>query len=277
MNIIDTTHKFGYNQWIVDFTSKVLDNANIDGNAAIILGISNKCVYLSVDCQPYTIRMNNFLPTKKDPKHMTCRENIEYSLYINDGDYDANPKEEVSSGIVSIEWDNDPMLFKSDFRRYGFFDSSKDWEGYQIEDQATLYIYTVHDHDFYIDLNLSSFTSEEREFISYFYGMPKTKPIVASNNTLQLAKVIERKCVAYMLEKCFDGSDFDLNYTHWLLRCCSSNKLCSRKRMIEEENTLNRLYDNYKKGDHSALNAIQHSLYEFIRVVRPFCAVIDPE
>lgn len=274
MNVIDIAHKFGYDQWIVKFTSNVLDAAHISGNKAIVYYVESKWVYVSVDGQIYAIHMTDFIPTKKDRKSMICREEIVYTLYINDGHSDTKPMKEISSGSVTIEWDNDPMFFKSEFSHLNFYEQSKDLADIQIGDDLTLYVETVNNHSFSFEIKLDCYTAEERDFITDFYGKHQNKPLKVSNNSLQLIQLIDRSSIQNMIDRCFDVNEFDLNYTRWLLRCCYSNKLCSRKRMIEEENTLIRLYDCHKKGDASAMDSIRDSLTEFIRATKPYYAII---
>ena len=274
MEIINWTNRIGYHQWIANFASNVLDNAHIKGNKAIVYHVESKWVYVSVDCQIYTIHMTDFIPTKKDRKGMICREEIVYTLYINDGHSDTKPMEEISSGSVTIEWDNDPKFFRSDFNHLNFYEDSKCLADAEIGDSLTLYVETVNNNSFFFEFELDCYTAEERDFITDFYGKRQNKPLKASNNSLQLIQLIDRSSVQMMLDRCFDVNEFDLNYTRWLLRCCYSNKLCSRKRMIEEENTLIRLYDCHKNGDTSAMDSIRDSLTEFISVAKPYYAII---
>lgn len=274
MNVIDIAHKFGYDQWIVKFTSNVLDAAHISGNKAIVYYVESKWVYVSVDGQIYTIHMTDFIPTKKDRKSMICREEIVYTLYINDGHSDTKPMKKISSGSETIEWDNDPMYFKSDFSHLNFYEDCKCLADAEIGESLTLYVETVNNKSFYFEFKLDCYTTEERDFITDFYGKRQNMPLKASNNSLQLIQLIDRSSIQNIVDFCFDVNEFDLNYTRWLLRCCYSNKLCSRKRMIEEENNLIRLYDCHKNGDTSAMDSIRDSLTEFIRVAKPYYAII---
>lgn len=274
MNVIDIAHKFGYDQWIVKFTSNVLDAALISGNKAIVYYVESKWVYVSVDCQSYTINLTDFIPKKKDRKGMVCKEDIAYTLYINGGLNDAAPKKEISSGILSIEWDNDPMFFKTEFSHLNFYEQAKYLEDVQIGNDLTLYVETVNKNSFYFEFELDPYTEEERDFITNFYGKRQSKQLKASYNSMQLLQLIDRSSVKLMIDRCFDGNEFDLNYTRWLLRSCFSNKLCSRKRMIDEETTLIRLYDCHKKGDASAMDSIRENLTEFIKEAKPYYAII---
>lgn len=274
MEVIDIVHKFGYEQWIKSFVADVLDNAHIERNKTVVYGIFDKKLYLSVDGQRYMIHLKEFFPKKKDQKHMTSKEDIVYTLHIVGSPSDTDPAKEISSGTLSIEWDNDPIFFKSEFSHINFYRDSKYIEELEVGDYLTLFVDTVDGNSFNLEIDISCYNIEERQFIAAVYGKSQTKKALASDDAIQLIVDINKYCINRIVDQCFSGIEFDLNYTRWFLRGCYANKLCSRKRMIEEENTLSCLYEKYKNGDETALDSIKHSLTEFIGVAKPFYAII---
>ena len=276
MKVFNLDPQFGYDQWTEGFVYNVLTKAEIDGCIATILDIQKKRIHLSVDCQPYMIYMNSLLPTRKDKNGMMCGGKIEYTLYEGDELDDDFPLKEIAAGTSNVAWVNDSKFFKSNYMEYlSSYENPKELGEILVNEELSLYVEPVNHHSFGLALDVQAFAPEEQFSIAHYFANGEYEEVLTTPEVDRYLKSIEQACTDRLIASCFDEDDFDPNYTHCLLLCCSSNNLCSLQRTIEEEHNLSRLYDKHKKGDATALSSIRCRLGDFLTETKPYVVGIN--
>ena len=103
----DTLQTFGYGQWIEKFVKEVIKQARLECEEIIIDDIEfSKRIYLSVDNREYMIRTWNFHSVERDQNNKVCAEMVDYTLYEMIADETGGHGNEVSNGMVRIDWKN---------------------------------------------------------------------------------------------------------------------------------------------------------------------------
>lgn len=103
----DTLQAFGYGQWIEKFVKEVIHQARLECEEIIIDDIEfSKRIYLSVDSKEYMVRTWNFHSVERDKNNDVCAEVVDYTLYEMVKDKTGGHGNEVSNGMIRINWKN---------------------------------------------------------------------------------------------------------------------------------------------------------------------------
>ena len=102
----DTLQAFGYEQWIEQFVENVINKAKLECNEVTITDLDGKTIYLSIDGKEYNLRTWNFHPVKRDQSNKVCAEMVDYTLYEMVKDKTGGHGNEISNGMVRIDWKN---------------------------------------------------------------------------------------------------------------------------------------------------------------------------
>ena len=111
MKIINNVDKevlqtFRYEQWIEQFVEDVINKARLECNEVTIIDLDGKTIYLSIDGKEYNLRTWNFHPVKRDENNKVCAEMVDYTLYEMVKDETGGHGNEVSNGMIRIDWKN---------------------------------------------------------------------------------------------------------------------------------------------------------------------------
>ena len=98
---------FGYGQWIEKFVQEVINQTRFECEEIIIDDIElSKRIYLSVGSKQYMIRTWNFHPVERDENNKVCAEMVDYTLYEMVKDKTGGHGNEISNGMIRIDWKN---------------------------------------------------------------------------------------------------------------------------------------------------------------------------
>lgn len=144
MKVIDSVKMPGFVQWCANFVKRVILAAHlqIDGkdvDTVEIVEIEDKRIYLSICGLPFIIRTWNYIPCEQDEQGMTCGEQVEYTLFLDqeytvDGVTSLNGRP-IHGGVRKIRWSNDPDRFEREVRRYNKIHGTNEQFSYYCEEE----------------------------------------------------------------------------------------------------------------------------------------------
>jgi len=280
MMIIDNVKQPGYTQWVEGFISCILANSNIKATVAIINDMNNKRIYLMVDGREHMIRTMNFFPVKKDQNGLTCSEDVEYELYIGH-EYCDFPEDPVSlnlvsSGILNIEWINDPELLKAEYEQYIALHGEPE-KREKLEEGAYMMVHVTDLNQGHFDLKMDirPLSSEELLAVADYFTNGDMSEVLNTPKMLRYLKSVHEACVDNVIDFCFDGGVYDHDYTKRLIAGCVAYRLCCADCAYSAFSSVCNLYEEYQNGNESALNFIKANLDEFFRNIAPYSITIE--
>lgn len=280
MMIIDTVKKFGYTQWIEEFVSDVLANANINAAVTYITDLDNKRFYLMVDGREYMIRTKNYFPVKRDQNGLTCSEVVEYDLHIGH-EYCEFPEDPislntVSSGTLDIEWSNDIDILKAEYEQdIALHGTPKKLDAPDEGGYMMLHVTDLNDGYFDLKADIRPLSADELNAVASYFTYGELDEAYNTPKMRRYLNSIHEACIDGIIRFCFEDEIYDHKYTQNLIEGCALNKLCCTDCASTEYSILEKLHEKYLNGNEAALNIIKANLNEFFRNIAPYSITIE--
>ena len=275
MTIIDTVKQPGYTQWIEGFVTNVLENANITATITTISKMYNMRIYLFVDGREYMIHTKCFYRTGRDENGITNSEDVKYILYFGHEECeeveDPITLNQISSGVLSIHWDNSDELYEAEVAQYyALHGKPEEPSAPQEGEYIVLHVEDLNNSTWDLNMDIRSLAPDEvLAAIEYLtsgdmpeeYHTPKMMRYINS---------VHESCVRSLLGFCFEFGKFDQDYTKRLISGCAAYKLCCVDCAIntylfvcqQDVDTIN--------SNRAAANTLKASLGEFFMNTQPY-------